>query len=609
MFGGLASLFGFGGGSHAGTSPGVNIRPIGAQELAHHFGPPPGDPTQDKIVSDIYSPPYRSPGEFNRDSGETAQMRREYRRIYYDNPIVTAAVRGKANDICVLPPTVLPADKDDPVSCLAAEFVEWAVTHTPQGWPGLIDAIYTPGSIDGWSASEKRLEVRQWKGRTVWGLAHVRGIDTTHLRLKLDVARNVQAVVNTIRGLEYFNPDDVILYSHNSLFSDPFGHSDLRAVVRAAKILEDTYRVWYIALKVYGLPYMHGMASQKTGQKAMGQALQSLREGGYIVTDKDDEVKVLNLASAAAATGFTEMIRANREDVFYAIRGAALPFLEGDGKSGSHGDTGVEQQTSDAGEVMAAHRVASVINYQLIPWLVKPNFGDIAMPTLRLGGTSVDAQKKRVELIKGAQEAGLAASAEWAHKFVDIPPPRDENDKLVSAQEKQQQAQQQQQGAMGMSRQPGAAPQAAPAPQEQPAAFSADAVVWLPTDRLAADPSRFQYRRGHDADDGTVRDLPTDKFDPRKCPPLAAWHDPESGETFVVDGHHRLAWAERDGVKRVPVRFVQAKTAAEAKRIGVDLNKQSKTFSADHGAAKPANEPDTAQVSRVIDSLLKELAV
>ena len=70
--------------------------------------------------------------------------------------------------------------------------------------------------------------------------------------------------------------------------------------------------------------------------------------------------------------------------------------------------------------------------------------------------------------------------------------------------------------------------------------------------------------------------------------PLAVWKDPEDGLVNCVDGHHRLQWAERDNIKRLPVRFISAKTAKEAKKIGYKLNvsrnvntfADAKTFSA-----------------------------
>ena len=88
----------------------------------------------------------------------------------------------------------------------------------------------------------------------------------------------------------------------------------------------------------------------------------------------------------------------------------------------------------------------------------------------------------------------------------------------------------------------------------------------------------------------------------------------ETGDETIVDGHHRLAWAERDGAKRVPVKRLKAKNAAEAKKLGERLNRAAGTFSAasfsaaSFSAAVPVPAGVSAeQVGRVVDQLLKEL--
>ena len=221
---------------------------------------------------------------------------------------------------------------------------------------------------------------------------------------------------------------------------------------------------------------------------------------------------------------------------------------------------------------------------------IGPNFAldESRYPTIRFGGTNWKQIADIIKVVKDAQDAGLEPSAEWVHEATSIPAARDDGDKLVSAQEKQQ-AQQQPGAPAGPPGAPAQLPAAQP-PEQQPAQAFSDAVRMLPTARLSADPARFQFRPGHDRDDGTVRALPPEKFDPERCGPLLAWADPEDGAEYVVDGHHRRAWAERDGVKRVPVRFLSAKTAAEAKELGrrANLNRPNdrpaRTFSADHGA-------------------------
>lgn len=604
------------------------------------LGPPrPPQPTRDQIWSDIWVQPYRGPIEMDPWSLETPAMRALFRTQYRTSPVARAALRGKANDICVLEPTVLPADRDDPVSNMAAEFVKWTVETAPRGWHGLIDSIYTPGSIDGFSLCEKTLKVVTWKGRTAWGLDQVRNLDTGWLRLELDQFRNVLAVVNMIRGLEYYSPDQVILYSHNPQYSNPFGQSDMRAATRAASLIEDAYKLWYIVIQLTGEPYMVGKANQ-VRQEVMAAALENLRAGGYTVTHPEDSIEVLQLANATAAGTLKDFLQTQREDIFFAIRGVAQPFMEGDGGSDAHTDTAVQQGTSDAGERFAALEVAGVINTQLIPWLVGPNFTELRddpsrMPRVKLGGTDWGQIKTILDVVKGAQETGVEVSAEWVHSATGIAPPRDEHDKLTPQGQGQpgdgggqpppkahphEAAPQQPAGKHLEEVKPGLhrwvknhaaesedAEEPTPITPETlaPSQFS-DAVRFVPTTRITADPERFQFRRGHDEDDGTVRDLPPGKFDAGKCKPLSLWVDPEDEREYVVDGHHRLAWAERDGVARVPAKYLKAKTAEEAKAIGERINREQApphpaTFSATHDPGL-----DAAMVARAVDALIAE---
>jgi hypothetical protein len=111
----------------------------------------------------------------------------------------------------------------------------------------------------------------------------------------------------------------------------------------------------------------------------------------------------------------------------------------------------------------------------------------------------------------------------------------------------------------------------------------------IPTSALATDPARFQFRHGHDAEDGTVSDLPAEPFDSHACEPLIVWRDSADKTDYVIDGHHRLAWAERDGAKRIPVRFLDVPTAAEAKAYGERLNREQApaTFAAPGPPPRP----------------------
>ncbi len=67
-----------------------------------------------------------------------------------------------------------------------------------------------------------------------------------------------------------------------------------------------------------------------------------------------------------------------------------------------------------------------MINKQLIPWLVRPNFkrqdgSDIDMPTCKLGGTDWKITKDVVSILKDAQSIGVKIPSQWAHEQLNIP--------------------------------------------------------------------------------------------------------------------------------------------------------------------------------------------
>lgn len=409
------------------------VAPITPRQFQAIFPRRPARLGRDTIRNDVFAPPYRSPDDLDRYGGETREMRFLYRRHYHAEPVVRSAVQGKINRVVCLEVSVLPADKDRVADRLAAEFVNWTIQQSARGWEGLLTDMLTPACIDGWSVLEKKLRpVRHPTLGLLWGLDHLRSLDSDWLRLEMDVYRNVTAVVNTVMGLEYHPTEQVVLYSHNGLFNNPFGQSDLRATHRAASILSDVYQIWYVALKVYGYPYAVGKVKDATRRKMMENALKALRAGGYAVTHVDDSVEVINLASASNYDAFQTAVKTLREDVYLSVCGAYLPFMEGQGAGGdSHGDAGVAKSASDATEEVLARFAAHALSRQLFPCLVEPNFPPgTGIPRLRLGGNNYGESKQAIEVITAAQACGLEVSAEWAHEVTKIEPPRDADDTL-----------------------------------------------------------------------------------------------------------------------------------------------------------------------------------
>ena len=411
---------------------------------------------RDSIRGDAFAPPFRGPLELDNFGNETWEMRERYRELYRREPSIKSAIEGKVASIAALDIAVMPRRKNHPIDRQAADFVKWAVAQTDTGWDGLIRDIALPALLDGYSITEKTLEEigddPEWQGK--WGLKHARSRDTRWLRLQMDPYRNVSGVVSVLRGLESFPIEKVIRFTNLELFSNPFGSSDLRAAYRAANLIQDAYQLWYVLLSNTQGPFLVGKYTNRANKAAFETALAEARANGWIAITKEDEVDLLNLASATNFAAFEQKVRICREEIYLAIRGAYLPFLEGSANS-DKGNTSVHKVASDAMEYLLAASIGRTITKQLVPDLVRHNFTDVGMPTVILGGVNWGETKQVLEVIEGVGRAGLPVSKNWAYEALKIPPPDGDDDILTAP------GQQPQPG-------PGGQPALPPGPNGQP---------------------------------------------------------------------------------------------------------------------------------------------
>lgn len=94
----------------------------------------------------------------------------------------------------------------------------------------------------------------------------------------------------------------------------------------------------------------------------------------------------------------------------------------------------------------------------------------------------------------------------------------------------------------------------------------------VPTDSLALDPARFQFKMQVNAE-GVTKELDkVQKFDPELAGVIAVWSEPETGKVWVVNGHHRYNLAKRLGYPNLAVIYLDAKDAREARAKGALIN-------------------------------------
>lgn len=90
--------------------------------------------------------------------------------------------------------------------------------------------------------------------------------------------------------------------------------------------------------------------------------------------------------------------------------------------------------------------------------------------------------------------------------------------------------------------------------------------------QLKRDPHKFQYKLNVNQD-GVTSQFKDVKFNPALAGRLSVWQDPQSGETYVVNGHHRHELAERSGYDDdLTVFHLEAKNEKEARALGALAN-------------------------------------
>lgn len=95
----------------------------------------------------------------------------------------------------------------------------------------------------------------------------------------------------------------------------------------------------------------------------------------------------------------------------------------------------------------------------------------------------------------------------------------------------------------------------------------------MPVSDIVPDPARFQYKAGSDATTGAGSELKgLSKFDESLGGVISVWRDPETGIVHPVNGHNRLALAQRTDHPSVNVQELQAATPEEARAQGALAN-------------------------------------
>lgn len=102
-------------------------------------------------------------------------------------------------------------------------------------------------------------------------------------------------------------------------------------------------------------------------------------------------------------------------------------------------------------------------------------------------------------------------------------------------------------------------------------------VGFLPISDIEVRSDIFQFKEADEDSGVNLNEKLHGEYDPNTAQAIAVWMDEkgeigEAGKTYVVDGHHRVDFAKRSGVKDMAVFYIEAETAAGARLAGAKAN-------------------------------------
>ena len=416
----------FGGGSPLGAIGTTPLFDTPAHASLHDF----------RVPSDLYRGPYVVPGELDPYTRADRAKQFAFVQLFKAIPELKSALLSKANSIAAAQFTVQPESWSRPEDRAAAKLCTYALENCRNGSDGLVKAIVLGAFIQGASAVEVRFRPDTVPGfgpATGVKLAY-RGLDISRLGLELDPYRDTMGVVSFVRGLETFAAKQVIWHTHEELFADPFGNSDVYPLIDACNAIVETNRLWDLAIEMYSSGYAVGTTPDPGKLQQMADTLQNLRTYGYAALSEKEKIELLNLGASSSWQAFKDRLEAIRERVYLAVRYVFLPFVQGSGGGqDKRGDTGIHQDTADVSVDLPARAVGRLIREyifeRIVEWNCPPVNGQpVGVPKLKVGGIDPEEVGKFVAMIKQASEAGVPISRAFVSEESGIPPPEDDDD-------------------------------------------------------------------------------------------------------------------------------------------------------------------------------------
>jgi|SRR5579859_4996799 len=365
-------------------------------------------------------------------TGETQAIRDAYRQMLKE-PTVKAAITTKIFAVASLDLSVKPASRNQ-VDKDIADFNKDNIVKSRGGIRHVVESMLWGALLDGYSVSEKVKDIAQrgrWRGKIVLKRLKAKDAQNNRLQIVVDQFKNVTRVrANQANAGKEFNPNDFVVFTYLSLFENPLGMSDMRAVYRASTLKEAAIKLRMIFLDKFTGPYLVGHYAVDSVRTYLETALKQARQSGYITLPQGSDVQVVDLATRGTAD-FKSAIDDFDKEILMGLQAASLHMLEGQ-TPGGRGDTEVHKSTAELFTWYLASLVCDAINEQIIPDFTDMNFaGKPELPMATLGGVDAAEILQELAIYEKLHNIGVPLSLEEIYERAQRTLPKSPEDTLA----------------------------------------------------------------------------------------------------------------------------------------------------------------------------------
>ena len=353
-----------------------------------------------------------------------------YRTMMRD-PYVKSAVKQKKDAILGLNWHVNPAD-DSPVAETVAQFVDHAFLHVQGGLEANLRPLLESVN-DGYSVSELNWTILA-RGRFVGriGLKNVKGKPPENIEFRCDEFNNITKIRSSVLGKgEDLDPAKFVHMTHDALYNDPHGRSDLRAAYRAFIIKDTLLRFWAIYLQKFGQPTVVGKYPRGASQnekKALKLAIKSIQEDTGITVPEDLILEFLE-TSGSTRGEYQAAVDVCNKEILISVLGAYLQSSEGT-TTGARNMGMVHKDTTFLFIDALRRALEEVVNSQIISRLVDLNFIVAEYPRFSFNVEPDEDLEKKMLIVEKAVNLGADVPTWWFHETFGIPAAQEGDDVL-----------------------------------------------------------------------------------------------------------------------------------------------------------------------------------